>query len=128
MRRLAGIDGDGVPIDVTVVTDQRYEQLVRAQLPDVRVLIEPAGRNTAAAIALATVAVDRPDDDVMIVLPADHFIRDEGVFRERAADGRDAARDGRARRGRRAGHARDPGLAAGDRVRLPDPAPRRGPR
>jgi mannose-1-phosphate guanylyltransferase len=81
VRRLAGIDGDGVPIDVTIVTDQRYEQLVRAQLPDVRVLIEPAGRNTAAAIALATVAVDRPDDDVMIVLPADHFIRDEGVFR-----------------------------------------------
>ena len=82
VRRLSGIDGDGVPIDVTVVTDQRYEQLVRAQLPDVRVLIEPAGRNTAAAIALATVAVDRPDDDVMIVLPADHFIRDEGVFRD----------------------------------------------
>ena len=81
VRRLAGIDGDGVPIDVTVVTDQRYEQLVRAQLPEVRVLIEPAGRNTAAAIALATVAVDRPDDDVMLVLPADHFIRDEGVFR-----------------------------------------------
>ena len=82
VRRLAGIDGDGVPIDVTIVTDQRYEQLVRAQLPDVRVLIEPAGRNTAAAIALATVAVDRPDDDVMIVLPADHSIRDEGVFRD----------------------------------------------
>ncbi len=82
VRRLAGIGGDGVPIDVTIVTDQRYEQLVRAQLPDVRVLIEPAGRNTAAAIALATVAVDRPDDDVMIVLPADHFIRDEGVFRD----------------------------------------------
>ena len=108
VRRLAGIGGDGVPIDVTVVTDQRYEQLVRAQLPDVRVLIEPAGRNTAAAIALATVAVDRPDDDVMIVLPADHFIRDEGVFRDVAADGREPARDGRARRGRRAGHARHP--------------------
>lgn len=84
VRRLAGIDGDGVPIDVTVVTDQRYEQLVRAQLPDARVLLEPAGRNTAAAIALATVAVDRPDDDVMIVLPADHYVRPdrEGVFRD----------------------------------------------
>ncbi len=82
VRRLSGLAGDGVPIDVTVVTDQRYEQLVRAQLPDVRVLIEPAGRNTAAAIALATVAVDRPDDDVMIVLPADHAIRDEPLFAE----------------------------------------------
>ena len=74
VRRLAGLDAGGPPIDVTVVTDQRYEQLVRAQLPDVRILTEPAGRNTAAAVALATVAVDRPDDDVMIVLPADHFI------------------------------------------------------
>ena len=41
-------------------------------------LVEPAGRNTAAAIALATVAVDRPDDEVMIVLPADHSIRARG--------------------------------------------------
>jgi mannose-1-phosphate guanylyltransferase len=84
VRRLAGLDAGGMPIDVTVVTDQRYEQLVRAQLPDVRILTEPAGRNTAAAIALATVAVDRPDDDVMIVLPADHFIRPdrEAAFRD----------------------------------------------
>ena len=97
---------DGVPIDVTIVTDQRYEQLVRAQLPDVRVLIEPAGRNTAAAIALATVAVDRPDDDVMIVLPADHFIRDEGMFRDVLRTAATRLADGRARRGRRAGDAR----------------------
>jgi mannose-1-phosphate guanylyltransferase len=84
VRRLAGLDAGGSPIDVTVVTDQRYEQLVRAQLPGVRILTEPAGRNTAAAVALATVAVDRPDDDVMIVLPADHFIHPdrEAAFRD----------------------------------------------
>jgi mannose-1-phosphate guanylyltransferase len=84
VRRLAGLDAGGPPVDVTVVTDQRYEQLVRAQLPDVRILTEPAGRNTAAAVALATVAVDRPDDDVMIVLPADHFIQPdrEAAFRD----------------------------------------------
>ena len=83
VRRLDGIAGEGEPVHVTVVTDQRYEPLVRAQLPGVNVLVEPAGRNTAAAIALATVDIDRPDDDVMIVLPADHFIRPdrEGVFR-----------------------------------------------
>ena len=55
--------------DVTVVTDRRYERFVREQLPDAKVLLEPMGRNTAAAIALATVAIDRPDDDVMIVVP-----------------------------------------------------------
>jgi mannose-1-phosphate guanylyltransferase len=84
VRRLAGLgEGDG-PADVTVVTDQRYERLVRAQVPDAGVLIEPAGRNTAAAIALATVAIDRPDDEVMLVLPADHSIEPdkEGRFRD----------------------------------------------
>ena len=82
VRRLAGLPGLGD--DITVVTDQRYEPLVRAQLPGVGVLAEPAGRNTAAAIALATVALERPADEVMVVLPADHFVDPgrEGVFRE----------------------------------------------
>jgi mannose-1-phosphate guanylyltransferase len=57
--------------DITVVTDRRYERLVREQLPDVGLVVEPMGRNTGAAIALATVAIDRPDDEVMLVVPAD---------------------------------------------------------
>ena len=36
------------------------------------VIGEPFGRNTAAAVALAALAIERPDDDVMVVLPADH--------------------------------------------------------
>ena len=67
--------------DVTIVTDKRYTRLVREQLPDVRVLAEPAGRNTAAAIALATAAIERPDDEVMLVVPADHLIADAGAYR-----------------------------------------------
>jgi mannose-1-phosphate guanylyltransferase len=59
---------------VTVVTDRRYERIVRDQLPDTALLLEPMGRNTAAAIALATLAIDRPPDDVMVVLPADAYI------------------------------------------------------
>jgi mannose-1-phosphate guanylyltransferase len=79
--RLAGLVD---ATDVHVVTDRRNVGLVRAQLPDVpaaNLIAEPLGRNTAAAIALATVAVDRPDDDVMLVLPADHLVHDEGRFR-----------------------------------------------
>src|SRR6187551_2704955 len=63
--------------DITVVTDRRYERLVRDQLPDAHILTEPMGRNTAAAIALATAAVDRPDDEVMLVVPADAHIDPE---------------------------------------------------
>lgn len=67
--------------DVTVVTDRRYAGLVKEQLPGVRILAEPAGRNTAAAVTLAVAAIDRPDDEVMIVLPADHWIADEPLYR-----------------------------------------------
>jgi mannose-1-phosphate guanylyltransferase len=60
--------------DITVVTERRYERFVRDQLPDAHPLLEPMGRNTAAAIALATVAIDRPEDEVMLVVPADAYI------------------------------------------------------
>ena len=80
------MDGDELqlePSDVTVVTHRSYVRLVEEQLPGIAVLAEPLARNTAAAIALATLAIDRPDDEVMLVLPADHVIDParEGVFR-----------------------------------------------
>jgi mannose-1-phosphate guanylyltransferase len=75
---------EGVTDDITVVTDRRYERLVRSQTPDVTILTEPLGRNTAAAIALAALAIDRPEDRVMLVLPADQTIAPDkvGVFRD----------------------------------------------
>ncbi len=69
--------------DVTVVADGRHAELARAQRPDVRVLVEPMGRNTAAAIALAALAIDRPDDDVMLVVPADAWIAPDDARRYR---------------------------------------------
>jgi mannose-1-phosphate guanylyltransferase len=85
VRRL--LDGDELPVrasDIAVVTDRRYGALVREQLGTaVRIVTEPHGRNTAAAIGLATLTIDRPDDEVMLVLPADHRIDParEGGFR-----------------------------------------------
>ncbi len=43
-------------------------------------LLEPLGRNTAAAIALAALAIDRPEDEVMLVLPADQTVEQAGGF------------------------------------------------
>jgi mannose-1-phosphate guanylyltransferase len=63
-----------------VVVSPALADLVRTQVPDAEIVLEPEGRNTAAAIALATLAIDRPDDEVMAVLPADHVIRAEDVF------------------------------------------------
>src|SRR6478735_1998666 len=70
----------GLTDDVTVVTDRRYERLVRDQVPNAALVLEPLGRNTAAAIALATLVIERPDDEVMVVLPADQTVEDVPVF------------------------------------------------
>ena len=119
MARLAGVTDD-----VTVVTDRRYERLVRAQLPGVAMLLEPLGRNTAAAIALAALAIDRPDDDVMLVLPADQTVEQPGRFGDVLREAADGLAHGRLRHRGSARDARDPGRPAGDRVRLPDPGRR----
>ena len=80
-RRLQGPEL-GV-VDMFVVAAGAYAPLIESQLPGARVVVEPEGRNTAAAIALATLAIDRDEDEAMIVLPADHRIDPdrEGVFR-----------------------------------------------
>jgi mannose-1-phosphate guanylyltransferase len=75
VERLAGLTDD-----ITVVTDRRYERLVREQVPNAALVVEPLGRNTAAAIALATLVIERPDDEVMVVLPADQTVENVGVF------------------------------------------------
>ncbi len=93
IRPVVGDDG------TYVVVERRHIPLVREQAPSLdpaHVLAEPMGRNTAAAVALAALAIDRPDDDVMLVLPADAFIRDEDRFRDLVAGPVDAAaRSGR---------------------------------
>jgi mannose-1-phosphate guanylyltransferase len=74
------------PDDIYCVTDRRYGHFVQTQAPDVRLIVEPSAKNTAAAIALATAAIHRDDDEVMLVLPADHWIRDEAAFASILAD------------------------------------------
>jgi len=79
VRRIAPLVGED---DIFCVTDRRFGQLVRDQVPNVGLIVEPSGKNTAAAIALATAVIDRPESEVMLVLPADQWIEREDVFRE----------------------------------------------
>jgi mannose-1-phosphate guanylyltransferase len=83
--------------DIIVVAEQGHLPLVAKQGPNVlrsHQIGEPFGRNTAAAIALAALASRRDPDDVMVVLPADHFIADEQGFRDVLTTAARAARDG----------------------------------
>jgi len=81
--------------DITVVTERRYERFVRDQLPNANVLLEPMGRNTAAAIAYATIAIDKPEDEVMLVVPADAYIQpsSEALYRQVLSDAEPLSKD-----------------------------------
>lgn len=72
-----------------VVTNALQAERARDQLADisgVRVLVEPSPRNTAPCIGLAAVHLLHDDPDaVMAVLPSDHLIRPDSVFRDALA-------------------------------------------
>ncbi|MDG1579405.1 mannose-1-phosphate guanylyltransferase/mannose-6-phosphate isomerase [Pseudomonas sp. GOM6] len=58
------------------------EQLRQLGLDNFTILLEPVGRNTAPALALAALqAVEAVDDPLLLVLAADHLIQDTGAFR-----------------------------------------------
>lgn len=70
-----------------VVTGAAHLAHVEEQLPDrasTRIIVEPEGRNTAAAIALA--ALSLPEDAVMLVCPSDHHIGDCDAFQAAARE------------------------------------------
>ncbi|WP_272867488.1 mannose-1-phosphate guanylyltransferase/mannose-6-phosphate isomerase [Stutzerimonas stutzeri] len=59
------------------------EQLRQLGMEQARILLEPVGRNTAPAIALAALqAVTDASDPILLVLAADHLIRDIPAFHE----------------------------------------------
>ncbi len=64
---------------------------------DVAYLLEPFGRNTAPAVALAAhlVRARHGDDAVMLVLAADHLIRDQDAFASAVVRAAELARDGK---------------------------------
>lgn len=72
------------PSRMWVVTNAEQAAAVRRNLPRIgaaRVLAEPVGRNTAAAIGLAAIHIAQKDPDaVMAVLPADHYIADAARY------------------------------------------------
>lgn len=81
-----------IPIErIFVCTGAKYVELVKEQLPflpERNIIIEPEGRNTAPCIALSGMIIKRYYNDAsMIVLPADHLIKDEEKFREIIIDG-----------------------------------------
>jgi len=69
-----------------VVCNEEHRFLVAEQFREQdqewgALILEPAGRNTAPAIALAALhAIELGQDPVMLILPADHYIKDQNSF------------------------------------------------
>ena len=84
ISRLTGLDVS----DPVVICNEEHRFLVAEQLRQIgkfsrNIILEPVGRNTAPAIALAALqAITNGDDPLMLVLAADHIINNHCVFHE----------------------------------------------
>ena len=88
--------------EVLIVTNEDHyfltENLLREtpKAPDVSYLLEPKGRNTAPAIALAVRHIQKAhgDDAVCLVLAADHLISDDAAFEKAVGQASEQAQAG----------------------------------
>jgi mannose-1-phosphate guanylyltransferase / mannose-6-phosphate isomerase len=98
VERLAGIAGAAEPI---IVCNDAHRFTVAEQIRAIgrqasAILLEPVGRNTAPAVALAALQAQRVDPEAtLIVAPADHVVRDVHRFREAAVVAGDLAAEGK---------------------------------
>lgn len=82
--RLAGIAGVLPPL---VLCNDQQRFLVAEQLREEGVelgpiILEPVARSTAPALAVAALSVEKPDETVLVIMPADHFIADRASFQK----------------------------------------------
>ena len=75
-----------------IVGSKRHETLLAIALPEGRKILEPFGRNSAPAVAAACLAND--PEDLVLILPADHDIRDVPAFQDAIALAAEAAENG----------------------------------
>lgn len=97
VHRLEGLDCR----DPVLVCNEEHrflaaEQMRRAGLEHVPIILEPEGRNTAPAIALAALHLVRDGQDpLMLVMAADHYIHDTAAFHKSIARAAALAEDNR---------------------------------
>lgn len=84
VMRLSGVEAQS-PV---VICNEEHRFLVAEQLRQIKklshnIILEPVGRNTAPAIALAALnAIENGQDPILLVLAADHIIDDKKTFHE----------------------------------------------
>ena len=83
--------------DLFFKTDDEFRAVNPQQRVATSFVLEPMGRNTAAAVAMAALQVqkDHGDDALMLVLPADHLIGDSAAFSTAVVEAQSLAAKGR---------------------------------
>lgn len=94
-ERLSG----GVFRPLTVLTSQQHRFIVAEQAEEIglepKIVLEPSGRNTAAAACIAALTAFEVDKDALVVLaPSDHMISDAEAFSVAIERGVEAAEEG----------------------------------
>ncbi|CAI0795247.1 mannose-1-phosphate guanylyltransferase/mannose-6-phosphate isomerase [Serratia proteamaculans] len=80
LQRLVGLSGITV-VEPLVICNENHRFLVAEQLREIgqlgtNIILEPVGRNTAPAVALAAhLAAEGIDDSILLILAADHLIK-----------------------------------------------------
>ena len=96
-QRLEGLAGLAPPL-LICNEDHRFivaEQMRQIGVDPAAILLEPVGRNTAPAVAVAALkATARGEDPLLLVLAADHVMRDAAGFRRTVEAGMAAAEAG----------------------------------
>ena len=85
LLRLKDFPGIAPPL-IVCSNDHRFlaaEQLLEISVPPLLQILEPVGRNTAPAVAVAAfAALEKNEQAILLVLPADHLIQDVAGFHE----------------------------------------------
>lgn len=113
IARLRGLTGPRLADQTVVVVNAEYrftvaQQLRQQEVASARIVLEPVGRNTAPALTLAALLALEPtepsvehharpgEDPVLLVMPADHVIRDKEAFQAAIFEGGRLAGEGTA--------------------------------
>lgn len=91
---LLGVSASPIVVANIDHADAITREVRAAGSPDATLILEPVGRNTAAAVAvaaIAAIAATKRGDPLILVLPADHTIDDEESFGEAIHSASEAA-------------------------------------
>ena len=89
-----------IPLEhLMVVTSATQEDVIRLELyrkgwDEIRLVTEPIGRNTAAAVGLAARLLPAENEPILAVFPADHHIQDPEAFLQALGRGAELAKAG----------------------------------